>query len=159
MFPFRWPDPPFHIILVEPEIPPNTGNIARLCAATGSALHLIEPLGFRLTDAAMKRAGLDYWEHVQLHRHSNWTSFLEAEQPTRLFFFSTTGTRAHFDAAFKPGDYLVFGNETHGLPDELLAEWRDSVIGIPQRTDRVRSLNLANTVGIALYEALRQAQG
>jgi tRNA (cytidine/uridine-2'-O-)-methyltransferase len=156
--PFRRPDPPFRIVLVEPEIPPNTGNIARLCAATGSPLHLIEPLGFRLTDAAMKRAGLDYWEHVELHRHPNWRAFLESEQPARLFLFSTTGTRAHFDVEFQAGDYLVFGNETKGLPDDLLAQWRDQVIGIPQLTDRVRSLNLANTVGIALYEALRQVR-
>lgn len=156
--PFHWPDPPFHIVLVEPEIPPNAGSVARICAATGSPLHLIEPLGFQLTDATMKRAGLDYWDHVELHRHASWDAFLEAVRPTRFFLFSTAGIRSHFDIAFAPGDCLVFGNESKGLPDALLREWTERVVGIPQRTDRVRSLNLANCVGIALYEALRQVR-
>ena len=147
-----------HVVLVEPEIPPNTGSVARICAATGSPLHLIEPLGFQLTDATLKRAGLDYWDHVQLHRHPSWQAFLDDIRPSRFFLFSTAGRRSHFDVAFEPGDCLVFGNESKGLPEDLLREWPDRVIGIPQRTDRVRSLNLANSVGIALYEALRQAQ-
>ncbi len=156
--PFRWPDPPFHIVLLEPEIPPNTGNIARLCAATASALHLIEPLGFRLTDSAMKRAGLDYWKDVQLRRHADWQAFLDTVRPARFFLFSTAGRRSCYETSFQPGDCLVFGNESTGLPASLLSEWPDRVVGVPQRTDRVRSLNLANTVGIALYEALRQCQ-
>jgi len=154
--PFHWPDPPIHIVLLEPEIPPNTGNIARLCAATGSPLHLIEPLGFQLTDAAMKRAGLDYWQHVDLQRHAGWDAFMDTIQPARFFLFSTAGQRSLFDETFQPGDCLVFGNETKGLPDALLHRWPDRVLGVPMHTTRVRSLNLANTVGLALYEALRQ---
>lgn len=157
--PFHWPAPPLHVVLVEPEIPPNTGNIARCCAATGSVLHLIEPLGFQLTDSAMRRAGLDYWQHVELHRHVNWSSFIETVQPTRLHLFSTAGRHSLFNTAFQPGDFLVFGSETKGLPDELLKDDPDRVVGLPMRTDRVRSLNLSTTVGIALYEALRQVQG
>ncbi len=156
--PFQWPDPPLSIVLVEPEIPPNTGNIARCCAATGSPLHLVEPLGFRLTDTAMKRAGLDYWSHVDVQRHLNWEAFIQKIQPPRLHLFSTSGKRSFFDTTFREGDYLVFGSETKGLPDALLQEWPDHVIGLPMRLDRVRSLNLANAVGIALYEALRQIQ-
>lgn len=156
--PFRWPQPPMRIVLVEPEIPPNTGNIARLCAATGSSLHLIEPLGFQLTDAAMKRAGLDYWEHVDMHRHASWDHFMESVQPIRFHLFSTAGNRSLFEAGFLPGDCLVFGKETKGLPETLLQQWPDRVLGVPMQNEHVRSLNLSTTVGIALYEALRQAQ-
>lgn len=156
--PFCWPDPPFRIVLVEPEIPPNTGNIARLCVATGSPLHLIEPLGFQLTDKAMKRAGLDYWASVEIFRHSSWDAFMKQEQPGRLWFFTTGGRRGHFDAAYEPGDFLVFGCETRGLPESLLKAHADQVLGIPMKPGQVRSLNLAHAAGIVLYEALRQIQ-
>lgn len=154
--PFRWPSPPLRIVLVEPEIPPNTGNIARLCAATGSALHLVEPLGFRLTDRHLRRAGLDYWPHVELHRHADFARFLEEVRPPRLFLFSTAGATAYTDAAFQPGDALVFGSESRGLPAALLEAHRDRVLGIPMQTRHVRSLNLADSAAIVLYEALRQ---
>ena len=157
--PFRWPTPPFQVALVEPEIPPNTGNIARLCAATGTPLHLIGPLGFRLTDAAVRRAGLDYWEAVDLHRHPHWEAFARAHPAARRFYFSTRGPRSVFEARFAPGDVLVFGSESRGLPDALLDAQPEAVLGIPLQADRVRSLNLAGAVAIALYEALRQAQG
>ena len=152
----QWPSPPLQVVLHEPEIPPNTGSVARICAATGSPLHLIEPLGFSTSDAALKRAGLDYWAHVEMQRHAHWQAFLDAQQPQRFFLFSTAGTRSFFDVAYKPGDCLVFGCETRGLPDELLQQWPDRVVNVPMLCNRVRSLNLANTVGIALYEALRQ---
>ena len=157
--PFRWPDPPFRVALVEPEIPPNTGNIARLCAATGSPLHLVEPLGFRLTDHAVQRAGLDYWDAVEIIRHMNFEAFRESVGPARLLLFSTKGKRSYLDAAYRPGDVLVFGSEHQGLSEEILNAYPDQVFGIPIRTDKVRSLNLANAVSIVLYEALRQAQG
>lgn len=155
---FRWPDKLFHIVLVEPEIPPNTGNIARLCAATSTILHLIEPLGFRLTDAALRRAGLDYWEAVDIRRHHNWDEYLRETPESRRHFFSTRGPRSLFDTRFEPGDTLVFGNESRGLPDAMLDAHPGSVVGIPMQDERVRSLNLATAAGIVLYEALRQAQ-
>jgi tRNA (cytidine/uridine-2'-O-)-methyltransferase len=155
---FPWPDPPLRIVLVEPEIPPNTGNIARLCAATGTRLHLVEPLGFQLTSTAMKRAGLDYWDHVQLERHPDWPGFLESVRPPRVHLFTTAATRSVFDAQFRSGDSLVFGSESRGLPESLLAAYPDCTVGIPQQTHAVRSLNLANSAAIALYEALRQIQ-
>jgi len=141
--------------LVEPDIPPNTGNIARLCAATGSPLHLVEPLGFRLTNAAMKRAGLDYWSSVEVYRHKNFEAFLATCQPPRIWLFSTKGTKTYTDVRYEPGDALIFGSETRGLPEELLAAHADHVLTIPMRRDHVRSLNLANSASIALYEALR----
>jgi tRNA (cytidine/uridine-2'-O-)-methyltransferase len=153
---FPWPEPPLHIALVEPEIPPNTGNIARLCAATGTTLHLVGQLGFRLTDRALKRAGLDYWESVNMVRHRNFGEFAAALAPARLFYFSTRGERAYTAVRYQPGDVLVFGSETKGLPEDILSAHRDRVLAIPIRADRVRSLNLATAVGIVLYEALRQ---
>ncbi len=156
--PCVWPEPAFQVALLEPEIPPNTGNIARLCAATGTPLHLIGRLGFRLHDAALKRAGLDYWDAVTLRRHSGLDVFFQAIAPARSFFFSTRGAKSYLDAAFRPGDALVFGCESRGLPDALLDAHPGAVLGIPMRTDRVRSLNLATAVGIVLYEALRQVQ-
>lgn len=154
--PFRWPEPPLHVVLVEPEIPPNTGNVARLCAATGCRLHLIEPMGFTISHAKLKRAGLDYWDSIKPEVHPSFDHFLEHVAPARLFLFSTGTNRSYFDARFAPGDALVFGSETRGLSDALLARFSDRVIGIPIRTDHVRSLNLSTTVGIAVYEALRQ---
>ncbi len=155
-FDFRWPAVPLHVVLVSPEIPPNTGNIARLCAATGTRLHLVEPLGFTLTDAQLRRAGLDYWDAVQVKVHPSWQACLDAIQPTRLFLYSTGSSRLYTQAEYLPGDTLVFGCETKGLPGDLLAAHADSVLGIPILTDHVRSLNLSSAVAIVVYEALRQ---
>jgi len=152
---FQWPDVPLNIVLVYPSIPPNTGNIARLCAATGSRLHLIEPLGFRLTDKAVQRAGLDYWDAVTIVRHASWDTFIQTG-PERLFFFSTSGKRHHARIEYRPGDYLIFGSESRGLPLDLLAQYPEQVLNIPLKLENVRSLNLANAAAIALYEALRQ---
>ncbi len=152
-----WPDPPLRVVLVEPEIPPNTGNIARLCAGTGCPLHLVGPLGFRLTHAALRRAGLDYWDAVQLHRHASFDEFL-AGGGGRLRLFSVHGRRLYTEVDYAPGDALVFGSETRGLPVELLDRFADCVVTIPMRPDGVRSLNLANCAAIGVYEALRQVQ-
>lgn len=151
-----WPSPAFQVALVEPEIPPNTGNIARLCAATGTPLHLIGKLGFRLDDSKIRRAGLDYWDSVDLHLHDCFETFRQSLTESRVFFFSVRGERSYTSAQFRAGDALVFGSETRGLPDELLESNRDRVLAIPMQTDHVRSLNLATAVGIVLYEALRQ---
>ncbi len=156
VLPFHWPDPPLSVVLVEPEIPPNTGNIARCCAATGAPLHLIEPLGFKLGDSAVRRAGLDYWDRVEVRRHANWEAFIDQTRPARFFLFSTFAPRSFHKAHFQPGDYLVFGKETKGLPESLLTRWPDRVFGIPMQPQSVRSLNLSTSVGIVLYEALRQ---
>ena len=156
--PFPWPDPPFQVVLVEPEIPPNTGNIARLCAATGTALHLVEPLGFKITAPALKRAGLDYWDSVLIGRHPSFDAYLETVRPRRFFLFSTGAKTSLFDAQFERGDALVFGCETRGLTSTLLEAHPDRVLGIPVRVDHVRSLNLSSAAAIALYEALRQAR-
>ena len=153
---FNWPDPPFHIVLVEPEIPQNTGNIARLCAATGTVLDLIEPLGFRLTDREVKRAGLDYWDSVELHRFPTLGKFSADFCSHRKLFFSTSGTKNYTEAEYRPGDCLIFGSEGRGLPMELLEANPNDVYNIPMKLENVRSLNLANSVSIVLYEALRQ---
>ena len=158
MLPFKWPEPPLQVALIEPEIPPNTGNIARLCAATGTRLHLVGRLGFRLNDATLRRAGLDYWDAVDQERHSDLASLFQRIAPATCYFFSTRGTINYAAVRYQPGDTLVFGCETRGLPEELLDQHPDRVLGIPMRTDRVRSLNLANAVAIVLYEALRQLQ-
>jgi tRNA (cytidine/uridine-2'-O-)-methyltransferase len=157
--PFEWPDPPFNVALVEPEIPPNTGNIARLCAATGTPLHLVGVIGFRLNNAALRRAGLDYWESVDLRRHAALDEFMRSIPNGRFHLFSTAGNTPYTSAAYRPGDYLIFGNESKGLPADLLAAYPEKVLGIPVQPERVRSLNLATAAGIALYEALRQCQG
>lgn len=155
---FRWPDPPFEIALIEPEIPPNTGNIARLCAATGTILHLVGQLGFRLTNASLRRAGLDYWESVDIRRHDNIDAFLESAKPERCFFFTAAGKRSFYEADYQPGNVLVFGCESKGLPDNLLKAYPAKALGIPMLIDSVRSLNLATAAAIALFEALRQVQ-
>ena len=146
----------FHIVLVEPEIPPNTGNIGRLCLATGAELHLVKPLGFEIDDRALKRAGLDYWAEVKV---TLWESFvaLQAAQGagTRWFFLTTKATHAYWEVAFRPGDFLVFGRETKGLPEPLLAARAETCVTIPM-PGSTRSLNLATAVGIVLYEAIRQ---
>jgi tRNA (cytidine/uridine-2'-O-)-methyltransferase len=151
--------PPIHVVLVEPEIPPNTGNIARLTAAAASPLHLVGPLGFRIDAKAVRRAGLDYWHLVDLRRHVDFAHFLEAfraESPGgRIHLFSTKATTSYLDARFAPGDALVFGRESVGLAPELVEKHQDRLVGIPT-LGGVRSLNLANAAGIALFEALRQ---
>ena len=144
-----------HVALVEPEIPPNTGNIARLCAATDTCLHLIEPLGFAITDAELKRAGLDYWDHVDLWRHRDWFAFRDAMARSRCLYFSANATRPYWDATFQPNSCLVFGNETKGMPSRILEKHPDQCFRIPMVSGRVRSLNLATAAGIVLYEAIR----
>ncbi len=154
--PFVWPNPPFHLVLVEPDIPQNTGNIARLCAATGSVLNLIEPLGFQLTNKAVKRAGLDYWNAVEIHRFSSLKTLLNQVPDAKKKFFSTSGRKKYNEAVYRPNDYLLFGSESRGLPMELLESHSNEVYNIPIQLDHVRSLNLSNAVSIVLYEALRQ---
>jgi tRNA (cytidine/uridine-2'-O-)-methyltransferase len=146
-----------HIVLVEPEIPPNTGNVARLCAATQTMLHLIEPLGFKLDDTQLKRAGMDYWEHVEWHRWRNWNEFLEKVKPGgRLWFIESGGSRVYTEVEFAPNDFLVFGRETAGLPKKLLEENREQWLRIPMSNPSARSLNLSNCAALVLFEALRQ---
>jgi tRNA (cytidine/uridine-2'-O-)-methyltransferase len=152
----HWPALPFHIVLVEPEIPPNTGNISRTCAATGTALHLVEPLGFSIADKDLKRAGLDYWPHVDLHLHPSLAHCLDRADPKRVWYFSKKATRHYHEVNFRPGDWLVFGPETRGLPESLLHDAGEQAISLPMRGEAVRSLNLGSSVAIALYEALRQ---
>ena len=154
--PFSWPDPPLEVALVHPKIPGNTGNIARTCAATGSSLHLVRPLAFDIDDATVKRAGLDYWHSVHLSVHDDLAAFSSATKDRRAFYFSTAGEQSLYDVSFTPGDLLVFGSETEGLPDAVLADHPESVVQVPIRTEHVRSLNLANTVALCLFEALRQ---
>jgi tRNA (cytidine/uridine-2'-O-)-methyltransferase len=144
-----------HVVLWEPEIPPNTGNIARLCAATGTPLHLVGRLGFRLDDATLRRAGVDCWPHVQWHRHDSLADF-EATCPGRVFCFSARAKIAYTSVQYQPGDALLFGGETAGLPDSVLERHRERCLTLPMPSGQVRSLNLATAVGIALYEALRQ---
>jgi tRNA (cytidine/uridine-2'-O-)-methyltransferase len=147
--------PPLRIVLVEPEIPQNTGNVARLAAATASPLHLVGRLGFRIDEHAVRRAGLDYWHLVDLHQHVSLPHFQHAHREARLLLFSAVATRSYLDAGYLPGDALVFGKESTGLDDDLLAQHPGAVYGIPT-LGAVRSLNLANSVSIVLYEALRQ---
>ncbi|MBQ8973039.1 MAG: tRNA (uridine(34)/cytosine(34)/5-carboxymethylaminomethyluridine(34)-2'-O)-methyltransferase TrmL [Clostridia bacterium] len=144
-----------HIVLYEPEIPQNTGNIARTCAATGAMLHLIEPLGFELSDKYLKRAGLDYWHLMRYEVHPNWEAFLKQYPRANLRYASTKAPRSYCEAAYGTDDFLVFGPETRGLPEKLLAEHYERCIRIPMRAE-ARSLNLSNSVAIVLYEALRQ---
>ena len=144
------------IVLVEPEIPPNTGAIARLCAATHTILHLVEPLGFKLDDRALKRAGMDYWQHVTWHTWPNWTALREANPGATFHFLTTKTARSYTDACFQPDDFLVFGRETKGLPESLLRENAGTCLTIPMPNREVRSLNLATATAIVLFEALRQ---
>ena len=148
---------PFNIVLIEPEIPPNTGNIARLCAATGTVLHLVGRLGFSIEDRYLRRAGLDYWEFVTLRQWPDLATLHASAQEGRFFYLSTKVSRSYLEAGFKPGDFIVFGKETKGLPEELLLANPDTSITIPMPAEKVRSLNLSTSAGIVLYEALRQA--
>jgi len=146
-----------HIVLFEPEIPPNTGNVARLCAATRTNLHLIEPLGFKLDDAQLKRAGMDYWQSVDWRSWPNWARFQEhLSAGARLWFVESNGPRLYTEAAFTHQDYLVFGRETAGLPSTLLTANRERWLRIPMANRDSRSLNLSNCVAIVLFESLRQ---
>lgn len=146
-----------NIVLLEPEIPPNTGNVARLCAATKSVLHLIEPFGFKLDDAQLKRAGMDYWQQVEWHRWKNWNAFLEnVPADATLWFVESNGPKLYSGARFAPDDYLIFGRETAGLPRQLLESHRENWLRIPMFNAASRSLNLSNCVALVLFEALRQ---
>lgn len=145
----------FHIVLVEPEIPQNTGNISRTCAATGSVLHLVRPLGFTIDDRQLKRAGLDYWKYLDVRCHDSFEEVEALFPEARFFLASTHGTRSYAEAAYRDGDFLVFGKETAGLPKPLLARREKDVVRIPMG-EEIRSLNLSNAVAVVLYEALRQ---
>ena len=145
----------FHIVLVEPEIPANTGNIARTCAVTGAVLHLIEPLGFSVEDKYLKRSGLDYWHLLDIRYHASLDDFFKANPDGRYFYFTSKGLSSHAGAQFQDGDYLLFGKETKGLPESLLAANPERCVRIPMR-EGVRCLNLSNAVAVGLYEALRQ---
>ena len=148
----------FHIVLVAPEIPPNTGNVIRLSANTGCDLYLIEPLGFSMDDKALRRAGLDYHEYAKVGRYANWNDFLARTQanPSRLFACTTRGSRSVYDIAFQPGDWLVFGSETQGLPDGVRAQMpAEQLVRLPMRPDQ-RSMNLSNAVAVVVFEAWRQ---
>jgi tRNA (cytidine/uridine-2'-O-)-methyltransferase len=145
------------IALINPQIPPTTGNIARLCAANDFELHLVGKLGFNLDDKSLKRAGLDYWEHVKLFIHKSFDSFIEEQSDlSRLFFFSKSGSISLFKVNFRDGDVLVFGPEDKGLPEAITSKYPGQQIKIPMQTDNVRSLNLSSAAAIAAYEAIRQ---
>jgi tRNA (cytidine/uridine-2'-O-)-methyltransferase len=148
---------PFHLVLVSPQIPPNTGNVARLCAVTGCKLELVEPLGFSIGDKELKRAGLDYWDKVFLKLHPSYDAYLASTPGARRFLFSARAQTSMWEARFEPGDHLVFGSETKGLAPEVLAAG-GTPLTIPMLEER-RSLNLSTAVGIASYEALRQIRG
>ena len=145
----------FNIVLVEPEIPANTGNISRTCAVTGAALHLVKPLGFDISDKHLKRAGIDYWQYLDIKVYENLDEFFEKNCGGRFFFCTTKAKKSYAEVEYRDGDFLIFGKETKGLPEELLSENMDSCIRIPM-LPTLRSLNLSNSVAIIIYEALRQ---
>jgi tRNA (cytidine/uridine-2'-O-)-methyltransferase len=147
-----------NIVLVEPEIPHNTGAIGRVCVGLGARLHLVKPMGFRLDSAAVRRCGLDYWEHLDLRVHRTWASFLEDERPENLFLLSAKGTRSIYECRFIAGSFLVFGSETLGFPASFYETYRDRLYRIPMPGPHARTINLANAAAIAAYEALRQTQ-
>ncbi len=144
-----------NIVLLEPEIPANTGNIGRTCVATGTRLHLIEPLGFRLDEKSIKRAGMDYWEKLDVSRYINYREFLDINRPKRIFMATTKAHTVYTEVKFEPDDYIMFGKESAGIPEEILVENESTCIRIPMLSD-IRSLNLSNSVAVVLYEALRQ---
>lgn len=145
----------FNIVLIEPEIPQNTGNIVRTCAATGAALHLIRPLGFEVSDKYLKRAGLDYWCFVNISYYDSFDELYDKHPDSTFYFFTSKGQKIHSDAHYKDGDFLVFGKETAGIPEELLVKHKETCVRIPMN-ENIRCLNLSNAVAIAVYEALRQ---
>lgn len=144
-----------HIILHQPEIPGNTGNIGRTCVATGTSLHLIEPLGFRLDEKSIRRAGMDYWQHLDVTRYVNFAEFQEKHPGAKIWMATTKAKRAYTEVTYSPEDYIMFGKESAGIPEEILVEHEESCIRIPM-LPAIRSLNLSNSVAIVLYEALRQ---
>ena len=144
-----------NIILHQPEIPANTGNIGRTCVATGTSLHLIEPLGFRLNEKEIKRAGMDYWEHLDVHRYVNFEQFKQAHPNAKIWMATTKAKHTYTDVTFGPDDFIMFGKESAGIPEEILVENEETCIRIPM-LPQIRSLNLSNSVAIVLYEALRQ---
>jgi len=144
-----------NIVLHEPEIPANTGNIGRTCVATGSTLHLIEPLGFRLNEKEIKRAGMDYWEHLDVRRYDDYKDFCEKNPNAKIWFATTKAKHTYTDVEFGPDDYIMFGKESAGIPEEILVDYEENCIRIPM-LPQIRSLNLSNSVSIVLYEALRQ---
>jgi len=148
----------FNIVLIEPEIPNNTGNIGRLALATGSTLHLVKPFGFEIDDKRLKRAGLDYWPHISLFIYENADEFFSVHKNKNMVFFSSHGKKDHWSIDYKDELFLVFGKESVGLPKELMANNQDNLYKIPLYSEHIRSLNLANAVGIAVYEGLRQLQ-
>lgn len=144
-----------HIVLHQPEIPQNTGNIGRTCVATGTKLHLIEPLGFSLDEKKLKRAGMDYWEHLNVNRYMNFAEFKEQNPGAKIWMATTKAKHVYTDVSFGPDDYIMFGKESAGIPEEILVDYEDSCIRIPM-LPTIRSLNLSNSVSVVLYEALRQ---
>ncbi len=144
-----------NIVLLEPEIPANTGNIGRTCVATGTSLHLIEPLGFQLTEKNIKRAGMDYWDQLDLSRYNNFRDFVEKNNHPRIFMATTKAHRCYTDVTFEENDFIMFGKESAGIPEEILVDYEETCIRIPMLSE-IRSLNLSNSVAIVLYEALRQ---
>lgn len=148
----------FNIVLVHPQIPPNTGNVSRLCAATKSILHLVKPMGFSLDDKKMKRAGLDYWEFLDIHIYENIKEFLEKNDNSKFIFLSSKADKVYWDYKFQDGDFLIFGSETTGLPNNIMEEFKEKMYTIPQYNDHVRCLNLSNSVSLVLYEAIRQVK-
>jgi len=150
--------PCFNIVLVSPEIPQNTGTIGRLCVCTDARLHLIKPLGFQLDEAHLRRAGLDYWPYLDWAVYEDWETFLAEAKPARMIFCSTKTTRRVYQLQFRPGDWLVFGNEGHGLPADFYHRYQEQLFTIPMPGIHARSHNLANAVSIALYEGLRQSK-
>lgn len=146
-----------HIILHQPEIPANTGNIGRTCVATGTSLHLIEPLGFHLDEKSIKRAGMDYWEHLDVTRYMNYAEFLRKHPGAKIWMATTKAHQSYTDVSYGPDDFIMFGKESAGIPEEILVENEESCIRIPM-LPQIRSLNLSNSVAIVLYEALRQNQ-
>jgi tRNA (cytidine/uridine-2'-O-)-methyltransferase len=146
----------FNVVLVEPEIPPNTGNVGRLCLATGSTLHLVGPLGFSLDDRELKRAGLDYWKEVDVRPWRSFAEFQEGNERAPMYLLTTKATRPYYEVSFRAGDFLVFGRETKGLPEPVLRQHEDRLLTIPMRG--TRSLNLATAVAVVLFEAVRQQQ-
>ena len=144
-----------NIVLLEPEIPANTGNIGRTCVVTGSTLHLIRPLGFEINEKTLKRAGLDYWSKLDVRLYDDYDSYMDKNRQSRIWYLTTKAERSYAEADFRPGDHLMFGKETAGIPEEILVKNRDRCIRIPMMKDE-RSLNLSNAVAIVLYEALRQ---